>query len=138
MARRLLARTSVRDALDSEESSRLFSLALSVAGDPARSASWIAGFLGSSGAQLIHDDNLWQILDRWLCSLAGDDFTAVLPIVRRTMASFAPAERRQLGERVKRDGSARVRRPASDTVDIDIERAERVLPLVAQLLALPQ
>jgi hypothetical protein len=122
-----------------EEAARRMSLALSAAADPMAAARWIEGFLRGSGLVLIHDDTLWNVVDEWLCDLTGEAFTHVLPLVRRTFSSFAPAERRQMGERVRRGApkaGASGQPRAGDDPLFDHTRAERVLPVVCQLLGL--
>jgi hypothetical protein len=66
--------------------------------------------------------------------LTSEAFAQLLPLLRRTFAGFPAPERRQLGERVKRSGAARG--PATVEADVDVERADWVLPLAARLLGL--
>jgi Family of unknown function (DUF5682) len=82
---------------------------------------------------LLHDEALWQVLDEWVVSLPVETFTQLLPLVRRTFATFPAPERRQMGERVAQGASVRV---AVASGDFDVTRAEAVLPLVKQLLGL--
>ena len=49
---------------------------------------------------LVHDPALRTLLDRWVESLADDEFTDVLPLVRRTFGTFSPAQRRSLAQRL--------------------------------------
>lgn len=112
-----------------------FSLALSTANEPAQAAAWIEGFLKGSGLLLLHDETLWQVLDNWVVSLSPEVFTQVLPLLRRTFATFPAPERRQMGERVARGASLQPALTAS-TDEFDHARAEAVFPLVAQLLGL--
>ncbi len=125
---------------DAEETERQMRLALSKATAPAEAAAWLEGFLKGSGAILIHDMRLWQVLDSWVMSLAGDTFTEILPLLRRTFATFSTPERRQMGERV-REGSRTTPAAGSpvleqDGADVDRQRAEEVLPLLATLLGI--
>jgi Family of unknown function (DUF5682) len=74
-----------------------------------------------------------SILDEWVCSIRAELFNEQVPILRRTSSTFAPAERRQIGLRLK-DGA---KRPAKQTgLDdvIDPVRAARVLPLLRLIL----
>ena len=115
-----------------EEVGQHLGLALSAANDPIQAAAWIDGLLRDSGEILVHTDTLWPLLDRWLISLPSELFLELLPLVRRTFSTFPAALRRQLGERAAgAQGSALS--PAS-AADLDVERAERTLPLLAQLL----
>lgn len=120
-------------ALQPDEAARRMGLALSTASDPPQAAAWVEGFLKGSGTLLLHDQTLWSVLDGWVSGLVGDSFTALLPLLRRTFATFAAPERRQMGERVKQGRSV----PASEGEAedrFDQGRADAVLPLVAQLL----
>lgn len=89
-------------ALTDSEAARRFGLALSTANKPEDAAAWADGFLRGSGQLLIHDETLWQIIDLWVSQLSADAFQTLLPLLRRTFASFESPERRQMGERVKR------------------------------------
>ncbi len=106
---------------------------LSRANAPAQAAAWIEGFLAGSGLVLLHQAQLWSLLDGWLASLTADHFTEVLPLLRRTFSTFAPPERRQMGELANRDGG---RTPVAAPVDDDIDetRANRMLPTFTLLL----
>src|SRR6266540_4548878 len=138
----LIAGRSCRILLDSAslsagEAARRFGLALSAASAPNDASAWIEGLLKGSGALLIHDDALWQIVDDWLSGLPGEAFTQTLPLLRRTFATFLPAERRKLGERARaRDGRQSPGDRQSGEEAFDPARVEAMLPLVAQLLGL--
>ena len=123
-----------QNVLPPSETARRMGLALSLAGEPARAAAWLEGFLHGSGLLLLHNDALWGILDGWVSGLTSEAFAQLLPLLRRTFAGFPAPERRQLGERVKRSGAARG--PATVEADVDVERADWVLPLAARLLGL--
>jgi len=120
--------------LNSEEAARRLHWALSTANEPAQAANWIAGFLQGSGLLLIHDETIWPVLDQWVTELSADAYTCFLPLLRRTFSEFSGAERRQMGERVKRGKSAPT--VATSVQDLDLNRARAALPLIAQLLGL--
>jgi hypothetical protein len=123
-------------SLDAAEVARRFGLALSAASAPDTAAAWIEGLLKDSGALLIHDEALWQIVDDWLVALPGEAFTNTLPLLRRTFGTFLPAERRMLGERARAgEGWHPAGRYAAEE-EFDQARADAVLPLVARLLGL--
>ncbi|MFP4102575.1 DUF5682 family protein [Coleofasciculus sp.] len=133
----LLAGRSCRLLLDAgvfngNDTSRRLEFALSHASEPPQAAAWIEGFLQGSGLLLVHDSTLWQIIDDWVTQLPGETFTGILPLLRRTFASFSTAERRQIGERVK--GGTSVETTGIKEEEIDCDRANAVLPIVAQLL----
>lgn len=120
---------------DAEVAARRMSLALSrsVAG-PAAGA-WAEGFLSGSGSVLVHDDKLWALVDAWVSALAPEVFTEMLPLLRRTFSTFAPAERRSIGERV-REAAAPARKVTA--AGFDESRADAVLPVVAKLLGIKE
>ena len=122
--------------IDADEMGRRLGLALSLASEPGEAAAWIEGLLGGSGLILIHDEELWRLVDDWLTGLSGDHFTEILPLLRRTFSAFPQPERRQMGERVKRGAAPRVAVAAGDDTAFDFEAAEAVLPVLAQLLDL--
>lgn len=117
------------------EAARRLGLALSTANVPALAAAWVDGFLRNSGLLLLHDEALWGVLDDWVAALTPAHFTAALPLLRRTFSTFQPAERRQMGTRAASGPRPLAATPgATDALDED--RANRALPLLAQLLGL--
>lgn len=121
--------------LGAEAAAQRLSLALSVASEPTQSAAWIEGFLAGSGLLLLHNPTLWQVIDTWVAQLQADNFTAILPLLRRTFSTFPAPERRQMGERV-RQGQASAGLQKSQPGLFDCDRADTVLPLITQLLGL--
>jgi hypothetical protein len=121
--------------LDPGEAARRLSLALSTANAPTQAASWIDGFLRNSGLLLLHDPALWQVLDDWVSTLTPDHFITTLPLLRRTFSSFEAPERRQMGAQVA-GGARRTLVASADPAEFDEARANRALPLLAQLLGL--
>ncbi len=109
-------------------------LILTIGVPPSRAASWIEGFLADGGVLLVHDDRLLSLVDRWLSGIPGETFVEVLPLLRRTFGEFAMPERRAIGERVRRGVRGDGGRPAAEALDLDLERAERVLPTLRLLL----
>jgi hypothetical protein len=123
-------------AADADEAARRMGLALSTASDAGYAGAWVEGFLAGSGLVLIHDAGLWRVLDGWLAGLAQDAFIQLLPLLRRTFSTYPAAERRALGERAKRGSGASVDRGAAPSAEIDVARAEAVLPLVGVMLGI--
>ncbi len=119
-----------------QEAARRLGLALSTANDPIQTAAWIEGFLHRSGQLLVHDNGLLGALNEWLSGLPEETFTQLLPLLRRTFATFAAPERRSIGERVRRGPSPSQRSAAAPTPDFDPTRADAVLPLIARLLGI--
>ncbi|MBS1967753.1 MAG: hypothetical protein JST60_18445 [Chloroflexi bacterium SZAS-1] len=122
-------------ALSADEGARRLSLALSAASGPPEAAAWIEGLLRDSGALLLHDTLLWQIIDGWLHDLPAALFLPTLPLLRRTFATFQPAERRMLGERA-RTGAATLSVSERANQRFDVARAKATLPLLTQLMGL--
>lgn len=124
---------------DAEEVARRVSLALSRAADPPQAAAWIEGFMRDSGALLVHDDLLWSIVDDWVMALPAEAFVQVLPLLRRTFATFAQPERRALGERARHGSTALRRRNGAVMAEVafDAQRAGVALDVALQLLGIP-
>ena len=125
-------------ALDADGAARLMNLAVSPASDPPRAASWVEGFLRGGGEVLYHDEALFGLFDAWLASLPALAFPGLLPMLRRTFATFEAPLRRNLGERAGRGAGPgpSTRRATAVEEEIDVERAATVLPLVARMLGL--
>ena len=131
--------------ITSDDAHRRLSLSLSRASDHVAGASWLEAFLTGDAALLLHDRALLAAIDRWLQDVDRDVFDDVLPIVRRSFARWEPAERRRLGQHLRRLDDASVTdvndaqhdaRGVDD--DIDHERARLVLPKLRALLGAPQ
>ena len=103
--------------------------------DILQAAFWIEGFLKDSGLLILHDQRLWQLLDQWLISLESTQFMNILPLIRRTFASFNESTRQQLNQRVRNLQSDAPNQPMT-AQEFDVAQADKVLPLVAQLLGL--
>jgi hypothetical protein len=121
--------------MSAAEVGRRMGLALSTAVEPVQAAAWIEGFLRGSGLILLHHEGLWQALDDWIATLNEDIFVQLLPLLRRTFATFPPPERRQMGERVKRGAGTGPRNQAG-VIEVATIRADKVLPLLKQLLGM--
>lgn len=121
--------------LAADEVERRMGLAIAPAVEPAKSMAWIDGFLRGSGLILLHNEELWQILNAWVCSVKTEIFPQLLPLLRRTFSTFSAPERSQIGSLARRGAGGRS--SVSSTADsLDEDRARKVLPLVAQILGL--
>lgn len=87
-------------SLTPEEAARRLSFALSRASDYLQAGWWIEGLLKGSGLLILHSEALWNVIDRFVCSIPPQDFLDMVPVLRRTFSSFETAERRMMGERV--------------------------------------
>jgi hypothetical protein len=121
--------------LESPEATRRMRLALSPGADPAFGAGWVEGFLRQSGTILLHDDDLFAALDGWVADMPAEAFDNILPLLRRTVATFSRPERRSIGERAT--AGRRTATGVADT-EIDEERAALVMPILARILGIAE
>jgi hypothetical protein len=137
-----LALRQRRDAGRVDDATVALALAreLSPGAAPVVAAAWIDGFLTDAGAILAHERSLLQLLDGWVASLPDDVFQQVLPLVRRTFATFAAGERRQIAGAVRtlRPGEARPAAPLASMLAFEPERAAPAIAATAALLGLPE
>ncbi|WP_129674877.1 DUF5682 family protein [Candidatus Chloroploca sp. Khr17] len=128
----LLAGQACRLLLDAERLSndaaaRFLSQALSSAQPPTAAAAWIEGLLQGSGMFIVHDEQLWHLIDTWLGTLTDESFQTIVPLLRRTFATFTRHERHLLGERIKQAPGAR---PLEASSQLDHTRAAAALARV--------
>ncbi|MCR6489927.1 DUF5682 family protein [Amycolatopsis sp. OK19-0408] len=99
---------------------------------PSAGAAYVEGFFDGGALLLVHDEGLLRVIDAWLASIPDDVFTEVLPLLRRTFGAFSGPEKRAIGQRAAGlTGTAAVVTVADE---LDEERAEHVLPVLATLL----
>ena len=73
-----------------------------------------------------------------MAGLTEQEFTDVLPLVRRTFGSFAAPERRAVGDAVRRGPGVRGSdAAAASDLDLDLDLARPVLRTVATILGVP-
>ena len=101
----------------------------------AQMAAWVEGFLKGSGLLVLHDQTLWKLLDGWINQLDSERFQSILPLLRRTFSTFSEASRQQLMSRVQH-GKAMGANQMSSQPTFNETQADKVLPLVAQLLGI--
>jgi hypothetical protein len=119
-------------SLESAQVARRLGLALSRGAEPAQAAAWFEGFLSGGGMVLLTDDELFRVVDSWLCDLPPEAFDVLLPLLRRTTSTFPVGERRQIGERV-REGAGGLN-AGGRKAGLDAERAALVEPVLRILL----
>lgn len=107
---------------------------LSAANETMDAARWIEGFLYGSGLLLIHQPDLWNILDEWIDELPMDNFKELLPILRRTFSAFSGPERAKMLTLAKHGQLTANTSEAKD--HFNEERAELVLPTIRLLLGI--
>lgn len=108
-----------------------FHRALAAGEDADRTASWLDSFLRGSGMLLLHDDNLWGLLDRWLLGLPESHFVRVLPMLRRVFGAFGVGERLGLLSRAR---SLAPTVALAGSLDVVPERASLLLPFLTRIL----
>jgi hypothetical protein len=117
-----------------------FRAALSAGVTPAAKASWAEGFLAGGGLLLMHDRELLSVLDEWVTSLGDDEFTGVLPLLRRTFGEFTAPERAGVGRAVRKLGSGGSRAgelaagAGTGVGGVDLERAAGAVRTVTAIL----
>ena len=120
--------------LDGGDVARRLSRALSLPDEAPRAAAWIEGFLAGDASLLLHDPELLGVLDDWVGAVRGTVFDEVLPVLRRTFASFPAPERRALGSHLRRLEDGGGDPSAGNEETLDWERAALVLPRLRELL----
>ncbi|GLZ32583.1 hypothetical protein Lesp02_47710 [Lentzea sp. NBRC 105346] len=91
-------------------------------------SAFVAGFLRGSATLLAADPRLFGLIDEWLTALHTPDFDDALPLLRRAISEFSPAERRLLGERVTSGAVERVDDEWDDAI------AARLVARIRELL----
>jgi len=99
-----------------------------------RAAAWVEGFLAGDASLLLHDRELLGVLDDWVAAVRGTVFDEVLPVLRRTFATFPAPERRALGSHLRRLDEGGGDPSAGNEETLDWERAALVLPRLRELL----
>ena len=79
-----------------EQTANQMSLELSKGNPLPKAATWLEGFLYGSGLLLIHNAELWKILDEWVDLFPEDQFQEFLPILRSVFANYSKPERTQM------------------------------------------
>jgi hypothetical protein len=124
-----------QNQLSEEELQHLARLALSPVTPAPQATAWVEGVLSGGGVGMLHQNDLWRALDHWLIDLQPDVFVALLPLIRRAFAAFQKPELRRMGEKIKHlydvTGQTQV---VSNTSDLQQQRADQVLPVLAQIL----
>lgn len=111
------------------------SLALSPSNPANTAAAYIEGFLQGGAALLIYQESLFAVLDSWIGALKDDTFVELVPLLRRSFAHFSFPERQQLGQLAKNVGQEKIIKKQTDTLDLNMENVEKVLPVLKKLLS---
>ncbi|MDR0390481.1 MAG: DUF5682 family protein [Planctomycetaceae bacterium] len=130
--------------ISDEELSRSIGLAVTTAADATKVAQWVQGFLYGSGQLLLQFDLIWSILNLWICSLTGEVFRELLPLLRRSFSEFSVPEIRMMGEKIKRLGlpnnaSTKTSQPTQKTktqkTQLNEKRIELILPILRDIIS---
>jgi hypothetical protein len=112
------------------------SLHLSSSTPPLQAAAWLEGFLNRNAMVLLHDNQLWQLVNDWLCSLGDTHFTHILPLVRRTFSAFSASERQDLGQRARQGGHSTASAASIAAPQWDETLAALPVPLLQTILGI--
>ncbi|NVI87314.1 DUF5682 family protein [Actinomadura sp. BRA 177] len=110
--------------------------AVSTGAAPDRAAAWVEGFLSGGALLLLHDEPLLRLVDAWIAGLPADSFTDVLPLLRRTFGAYPTAERRAIGDQLRRPASPQAS-PDHPEEDMDETRAAPAATTTLQILGWP-
>ncbi|UJW28260.1 DUF5682 family protein [Saccharothrix sp. AJ9571] len=122
------------DRLDTAEVEVRLARVLTAGIEPVKGAAYVEGFFAGGALLLVHDDRLLRVIDTWLAAIPAEQFTEVLPLLRRTFGAFAGPEKRAIGERAAGLARGGGLRKAVVAEELDERRAEAVLPVLATLL----
>lgn len=102
-------------------------LNLSKAENPLQASRWLDGFLNRNALVLLHDDEVWGLVNDWVACLPSEAFINVLPLVRRTFSDFERSDRQKLSQQAAKGKAVRAMAPVA--ISLDAERA--AMPLAA-------
>ena len=97
-----------------------------------RAAGWLEGFLGDAGIVLLHDPQLFALIDEWLVSLSEEDLLEALPLFRRATSHFTDHHRARIIGRARGD----ITRGAVVGLHASTPAFEAAVPLLATILGL--
>lgn len=120
--------------INSAETAKRFSRALSIGTEAAHAAAWIEGFLKDAAMVLLLDDEIWNIINHWLSRLEDDGFNNTIPLLRRTFAGFSSSEKQKIAEKAKH-GSQGLKQSVSEE-NLNHHRAQKVLPTLKWMVGL--
>lgn len=119
---------------DAQRTANEFSKALSTNNEAAYSAAWLEGFLKDAATVLILDEVIWSITHEWVQGIEEEVFLQIIPLLRRTFATYNTAEKNKIAQKAKHGKTVLLK--TSKTTGFDLDRAESVLPILKTLLGL--
>jgi hypothetical protein len=120
-----------------EQTSGYLTRALSRAVPPLEAGLWLDGFLGRSGHVLLYDAVLAGLIDSWIGEIGEDDFTALLPALRRAFSEIDRLERRRLLDLLGKPPKA-ASSGAATQEGTSAPAFEAALPLLLSILGIEQ
>lgn len=115
------------------ETGQRMSRALSPANPPDMQAAWLEGFLQGSGLLLMHQTDLWRLLNEWVDRLTMPQLEELLPVLRRSFSHYSPQEREWMLQRVFHRATS-ADSPDTNASNIDAERAAIIHSLLHRIL----
>ncbi len=108
------------EAMSPDEAAALLARMLSPGNSLGAAAGFFEGFFEGSGERLIYDEALRGGVDAWLQSLPDEDFTAHLPLFRRSFANLDRMQRKRLLDALfgRTAGGLPGRAPAPDAASL--------------------
>lgn len=82
--------------------------------DLAQAASWCSGLMTGAEALLLHQPALWRSLNIWVNTIPESDFSAILPLLRRTFSGYSPGAKRQIAIMLHRPEAASTENGSND------------------------
>ena len=122
-----------KEVLDIESVEIWMEYTLSSGQSRAEAAATLEGFCFGSGLLIIHNPQLWNIINDWVSRIPMDTFIELLPLLRRTFSNFSEPERSKMMNLAKH-GPVKINVKEAGKKDYETTRAERILGTVQQLL----
>jgi len=136
LATRLLHNKQV---VELEQTANTLSRSLAPAIPVLDAGAWLEGFIDESGEVFLHDDELFIVVDQWLQAAPEESFIEILPMMRRSFSDFDAVLRRRLMQRLTKTAKVARSSPVEQSESsIGASAFEQVLPLLAQLVELPE
>jgi hypothetical protein len=105
-------------------------------GRPPRFAGdFLESFLSGGAEIVLQDRPLLHLIDAWLCGLNEEDFTAALPLLRRSFASFDEHARKRLLVEIGK-GAREAAASTGVVSDTDNSAFNQALPLLLNILGM--
>ena len=108
----------------------------SVGNAPSDTAYWFEGFLRASGSVLLLDDNLWLLVNGWLCELSDENFIELLPMIRPYIQQFHHSRTSQTGRKSQGFKFNGTDTHSARDYSCNDEEASQVIPLLETLLGI--